>query len=171
MLGVTHPRVVILLYSSAQSSPLQSLAPQSSCSSSTRQQTCYLMTQIPILHENHGRDASNALANRKQHARSLQGLLSYVCYNYFDVHTENAYFNAVQSPHLVLQGISSNAAGRALFAYYRSCIFSQRDPADSLKEALRALLQVMYVSLDMTSLQMLVLVIKLSLYTAFERIH
>ncbi|KAL3191180.1 hypothetical protein MRX96_019411 [Rhipicephalus microplus] len=87
----------------------------------------------------------------------------YVCYNYFDVHTENAYFNAVQSPHLVLQGISSNAAGRALFAYYRSCIFSQRDPADSLKEALRALLQVMYVSLDMTSLQMLVLVIKLSL--------
>ncbi|KAL1468153.1 hypothetical protein MTO96_025633 [Rhipicephalus appendiculatus] len=87
----------------------------------------------------------------------------YVCYNYVEVHRENAYFNALQSPHFVLQGLSGNEAGRALFTYYRSCIFSQGSPTDNLKNALRALLQVLYVPSDMTSLRMLVLIIKLNL--------
>ncbi|KAH8035593.1 hypothetical protein HPB51_007828 [Rhipicephalus microplus] len=87
----------------------------------------------------------------------------YVCYNYIAVHKEKGFFNTIQSPHLVLQGMSNNEAGRALFAYYRSCIFSQGSPIDAVRNAVRALLQMLYVSLDSTSLRMLIFIMKLNL--------
>ncbi|KAL1462182.1 hypothetical protein MTO96_027197 [Rhipicephalus appendiculatus] len=87
----------------------------------------------------------------------------YVCYNYVAVHKESPYFDTIQSPSLVLQGMSSNDAGRALFTYYRSCIFRKWTAVDAVKDALGALLQLLYLSLHMTSLGMLVLIIKLNL--------
>ncbi|KAL1471635.1 hypothetical protein MTO96_039830 [Rhipicephalus appendiculatus] len=87
----------------------------------------------------------------------------YVCYNYIAVHKESSYFDTIQSPSLVLQGMSSNDAGRALFTYYRSCIFRKWSAVDAVKDALGAVLQLLYVSSHMTSLRMLVLIIKLNL--------
>ncbi|KAL1445785.1 hypothetical protein MTO96_044822 [Rhipicephalus appendiculatus] len=87
----------------------------------------------------------------------------YVCYNYIAVHKESPYFDSIQSPSLVLQGMSTNDAGRALFTYYRSCIFRKWTAVDAVKDALGAVLQLLYVSSHVTSLRMLVLIIKLNL--------
>ncbi|XP_075535080.1 uncharacterized protein LOC142570595 [Dermacentor variabilis] len=82
----------------------------------------------------------------------------YACYNFYVVHKESAYFNDLETPSLVLQGLSSNEAGRALFTYYRSCLLTEWNPTRIVKDTVGALLGVLYASGDMTPLQMFILV-------------
>ncbi|KAL1414723.1 hypothetical protein MTO96_000841 [Rhipicephalus appendiculatus] len=86
----------------------------------------------------------------------------YACYN-FELRWSTSFFRFIHSPAVTTQGLSQNEAGRALFAYFASCISAQWVPDNNVQNAVHAALEMLNVGEAATSLRMFVSIMKLNL--------